>query len=833
MQQKNVYRKDERGIDTLEIRMYNIIGSKQKNLCLTKISIQKRRMFMFKKTICGALSVLLCASAVTAAPCAYAAEVGQENAAAASAADFNSENNISLKVWVPDSAVSLVKTQVEKFKSLYSSKKFRSIEVTACSEVEAAVNVINDTSGSADVFFTSCDMINRLADESCIKEAGFLSEVRSRDEANALQSASYNGKLYGYPVTCDNGYYLVYDKSVVTAESAKSLEDTLAACRSKGKKFYYDYTNGFYSCAFAFTAGVKINGYESDGYTQRFKKYSEAEAVETLQRFSSLMKTYKGTFVSAEASEIAVGFTTGTVGAAVDGVWNRSADEDALGGNYGAAVLPTVTVDGVKKQMVPIQGFKSICVNAAAYYSASAQMLANYLSGEACQKEYAQEFGWAPTNKAVQNSSAAADDPLMKVMVEQSKYACPQTCVSPTFWTPMGVLGEKIANCSDPADDSYFKKLIAETVAEIREEEEGEDIPVITGFRSTEDGIVINWQGVQDAYAYRVFYRGSSGWRRLGDTTSTSLVDTVVSFGKTYNYTVRCIDRYGNYTSGYYEPGWDGTYAADEPMITALRSNADGITIRWRPVTGVSTYRVYYRNASGEWRSFRNDVKGTSMVDSGVAYGREETYTIRALDKDGRVISGYDHEGWSTTYGIETPSITALTSDENGITIRWNAVDGAAKYRVYYKNASGEWRSFSQDVADTSMIDRAVRYGRSETYTVRAVNNKGNVMSGYVAAGRSTVYGVATPNIASLKNTANGIKITWNKIPGVSTYRVYYKNASGEWRSFKTDVNGTTMTDTAVKQGRSETYTVRALDRYGNTISDYNHSGSTIVYRKP
>ena len=41
------------------------------------------------------------------------------------------------------------------------------------------------------------------------------------------------------------------------------------------------------------------------------------------------------------------------------------------------------------------------------------------------------------------------------------------------------------------------------------------------------------------------------------------------------------------------------------------------------------------------------------------------------------------------------------------------------------------------------------------------------------------------------------------------------------------------MTDTAVKQGRSETYTVRALDKNGNTISDYNHSGSTIVYRKP
>ena len=420
----------------------------------------------------------------------------------------------------------------------------------------------------------------------------------------------------------------------------------------------------------------------------------------------------------------------------------------------------------------------------------------------------------------------------MKVMVEQPKFAVPQKDMAPTFWDPMGNLGNKVMSCSDPADDAYFKNLIKTTVANVRDEPEA-DYPMISGLYSTEDGIEIYWRGVSDAYAYRVFYRGSNGWKRLGDTRSTHLTDTVVSFGKTYNYTVRWIDRYGNYTSDYYSPGWYGTYAAEVPEITSLTSNASGITIKWYPVYGVQKYRVYYKNSNGEWRSFSNDVTGTSMTDSGVKYGRKETYTIRALDKNGRVISGYDPDGWSTTYGIATPGITSLTSDENGITIKWNSGYGAAKYRVYYKNASGDWRSFSTDVTGTSMVDKAVRYGRSETYTVRAVNYKGDVMSGYVSAGSSTVYGVATPNITSLKNTSDGIKITWNKISGVSTYRVYYKNSSGEWRSFKTDVTGTAMTDTAVKQGRSETYTVRALDKNGNTISDYNHSGSTIVYQKP
>ena len=186
----------------------------------------------------------------------------------------------------------------------------------------------------------------------------------------------------------------------------------------------------------------------------------------------------------------------------------------------------------------------------------------------------------------------------MKVMVEQPKFAVPQKDMAPTFWDPMGNLGNKVMSCSDPADDAYFKNLIKTTVANVRDEPEA-DYPMISGLYSTEDGIEIYWRGVSDAYAYRVFYRGSNGWKRLGDTRSTHLTDTVVSFGKTYNYTVRCIDRYGNYTSDYYSPGWYGTYAAEVPEITSLTSNASGITIKWYPVYGVQKYRVYYKNSNG------------------------------------------------------------------------------------------------------------------------------------------------------------------------------------------------------------------------------------------
>ena len=225
---------------------------------------------MFKKTISGVLSVLLCASALTVAPSAYAAEADTESKVSASVADFDGENNITLKVWAPDRAVALVKKQVNNFKSLYSSKTFRKIEVVAQGTGDSGTMVLNDPSAAADVFIASSDMLHYLADSYSLNEVRFSNDVKSRNEANAVKAATENDTLYGYPLTCDNGYYLVYDKRVVSDESAKTLESTLAACQRKGRKFIYDTSNGFYSCAMAFTAGLVIDGYEADGSTQKF-----------------------------------------------------------------------------------------------------------------------------------------------------------------------------------------------------------------------------------------------------------------------------------------------------------------------------------------------------------------------------------------------------------------------------------------------------------------------------------------------------------------------------------------------------------------------------------
>ena len=386
---------------------------------------------------------------------------------------FGDETDITLKVWAPDKAVSLTKEQVEAFKKHYSNIKFKSIEVVAQGESDAATQIMNDPEKAADVFGFPSDQLDKLTAAQVLSPVakGFTATVKANNAEKTVTAVTEGDSMYAFPETNDNGYYLVYDKTVVSDEQAGKLEDVLAACKEAGKKFIFNCGNGFYGCTFAFTAGVKIDGLEEDGVTQKFTDYDEAEAVKTLQAFSKLMHEYKGTFTSLDNAQVASGFSTGTLGAGVDGSWNTNADQDALKDNFGAAKLPTINVDGTDKQLISLFGYKYIGVNAASQFPAAAQVLAYYLAGETCQQQRAEKLGWGPSNKNVQGMDVVTKSAVQQAIKQQSENACVQVNIAPTFWDPMGNLGNKlVADDTDPDDAAYFSKLLKDTVANVRDE---------------------------------------------------------------------------------------------------------------------------------------------------------------------------------------------------------------------------------------------------------------------------------------------------------------------------------------------------------------------------
>lgn len=385
---------------------------------------------------------------------------------------FGEENNVKLKVWAPDAAVNLVKQQIEEFKKVYSEKKF-DITVVAQGESDAATQMLNDASAAADVFSFPSDQLNKLVDAGVIAPVakGFKDYVTSENSEDTVKAGTSKDTLYAYPETNDNGYYMVYDNTVVTEEDAKTLEGTLAACQKAGKKFIFDAGDGFYACTFAFTGGAKIDGLEEDGITQKFVDYDEDEAVKTLQAFAKLIKEYKGTFTSLNVKNVASGFKNGTCGAGVDGSWDTKVNQDSLGDKFGAAKLPTINVDGEDKQLVSMFGYKYIGVNGSSKFPNSAQILALYLSGEECQKQRTEELGWGPSNKNVQQDKLVTESPVLNAIKDQSQNSCTQVNIASTFWTPMGNLGNKlVAEEWNPDDADATRKLLQDTITNIRDE---------------------------------------------------------------------------------------------------------------------------------------------------------------------------------------------------------------------------------------------------------------------------------------------------------------------------------------------------------------------------
>ena len=349
--------------------------------------------------------------------------------------------------------------------------------------------------------------------------------------------------------------------------------------------------------------------------------------------------------------------------------------------------------------------------------------------------------------------------------------------------------------------------------------------PEISKLENVNGGVKISWNKVSGATKYRVYYKGSKGWTRMVDTTSTSYIDKDVSSGRNYTYTVRCISADGkSFTSGYDSKGTTIKYIA-APEISKLENVNGGVKISWNKVSGATKYRVYYKGSKGWTRMV--DTTSTSYIDKDVSSGRNYTYTVRCISADGKSFtSGYDSKGTTIKY-IAAPEISKLENVNGGVKISWNKVNGAAKYRVYYKGRKGWTRMV--DTTSTSYIDKDVSSGRNYTYTVRCISADGkSFTSGYDSKGTIIKY-IAAPEISKLESVNGGVKISWGKVSGATKYRVYYKGSKGWTRMV--DTTSTSYIDKDVSSGKNYTYTVRCITSDAKKFtSGYNPTGKSVKY---
>ena len=414
-----------------------------------------KKIFALLLALCMVLSLAAC-GAKTEAPAAT--EKPAETKATEAATEAPAEvKDITLKVWGPQEdqvdASSWLPTMCEQFNAAHPEWNITFV-YEVCPEGDAGKNVTQDPSAAADVYMFANDQLGTLIQANAIAQLGgkYLDEVVADNSDSMIASVTgTDGGVYGVPFT-GNTWFMYYDKSVFTEDDIKSLDTML----EKGK-VSFPLTNSWYIASFFFANGGTIFGDAGIDAAAGVDFGGDKGAAVT----EYLVNLYSNPnfVVDADGSGMA-GLRDGSVNVLFSGTWDASAVREALGDNFAAAQLPTITINGEAKQLQSFAGSKAIGVNPNCQNMQAAVALAVYLGSAEAQLAHYEMRGIIPTSLALTADPAIQAD---AVALAQANTIANTSVVQPSipemnnYWVPAENFGKAIVSGEVTLDNAAEK----------------------------------------------------------------------------------------------------------------------------------------------------------------------------------------------------------------------------------------------------------------------------------------------------------------------------------------------------------------------------------------
>lgn len=369
---------------------------------------------------------------------------------------------ITLWVSTTEGVKEFYEQQVADFKALHPEYEFE-IKVEAVSEGDAATLALADVATAPDMYCFAQDQIARLVQGGALAPLGSAAAatVKAENDAGSVGAATVGDKIYAYPLSSDNGYFLYYDSSVISAEQAKTWEGIIEACKAAGKKIGYNTSEGWKGSGFYFAQPVgggdplcsstwtySADGKSPVGLVDTFNSDNGVIAMKALNALSN-----SGVWLDTESF-------TGTA-AVVTGTWKANEAEGEYGDNMAATKLPTFTVDGQTYQMGSFSGCKLLgCKPQSDEKKAEiCNALALYLTSGEAQLERYYEFQHGPSNLEAQANQDVMDNKLLTALLQQNVYAVPQGVIPDTWWAEVAALNAICAKANQT--EANFRDALA------------------------------------------------------------------------------------------------------------------------------------------------------------------------------------------------------------------------------------------------------------------------------------------------------------------------------------------------------------------------------------
>lgn len=250
--------------------------------------------------------------------------------------------------------------------------------------------------------------------------------------------------------------------------------------------------------------------------------------------------------------------------------------------------------------------------------------------------------------------------------------------------------------------------------------------PTLKKIKSSHE-VTIFWKKVKNGSGYRILRKEKdkqgASWQAIATVSpsQTSYTDNTGLIKKAYLYTVQSYTfQNGNRAySKYNTKGLSGTAKFKRPTVKKPEKNTL-MLLKWNDITGADGYRIYRRKkGTSKWTKLADlDYFETSYTDEMAIPKTIYDYAVRPYRKTGSKISlgDYGSTGYVCQLSIPKVSLTSVTEQNIGITVKWKYLPYVTGYFIYRADDSNSKYYKIEDILNDPESGKYVEYYESAVF---------------------------------------------------------------------------------------------------------------------
>ncbi len=284
------------------------------------------------------------------------------------------------------------------------------------------------------------------------------------------------------------------------------------------------------------------------------------------------------------------------------------------------------------------------------------------------------------------------------------------------------------------------------------------------------------------------------------DAVATSFTQKALTDGTTYYYIVTAVNAMGESAAPAEvsaTPAAPVAVPAAPAGVTAVPGDGQ-VTISWNPVPGATSYNIYSSTTAGVTTATGTKIANASSpaIQTGLTDGTAYYYIVTAVNAIGESAAPAEVSA-TPAAPVAVPAapagVTAVPGDGQ-VTISWNPVPGATSYNIYSSTTAGVTTATGTKIANASSpaIQTGLTDGTAYYYIVTAVNAIGE-SAAPAEVSATPAAPVAVPAAPAGVTAVPGdgqVTISWNPVPGATSYNIYWSTTAGVTTATGTEITG-------------------------------------------